>query len=126
MYRQALSALVFIVTATIAWWDFLCRQALRDLVFTELQTPPGAPLLSAKRHHDLEPPISMSLFGGSITTARRYTSTYAVLVLVQDQTHFTPFALICSHSRVPLMKSIAIYNVPGLIAPHMCIHPLVI
>jgi len=27
---------------------------------------------------------------------------------------------------VPLMKSIVIYNVLGLIASHMCIHPLVI
>jgi len=103
-YRQALSALVFTTTTTIAWRDFLYRQAPRALVFTKLQTPPGAPLL----------------------TTRHYTSTCTLLVLVQVQAHFTQVALICSHSRVPLMKSIVIYSVPGLIASHMCTHPLII
>ncbi|QCD93769.1 hypothetical protein DEO72_LG5g1845 [Vigna unguiculata] len=63
------SALIFTTTATIAWQDFLCRQAPRALVFTKLQTPPGAPLLTARRHRDLEPPVSTLSLGGSITTA---------------------------------------------------------
>ena len=125
-YRQALSALVFTATTNIAWRDFLCHQAPRALVFTELQTLPSAPLLTARHHRDSEPPISTWSLDGSMATARRYISTCAVLVLVQVQTHFTLVALICSHSRAPLIKSIAIYNVPDLIAPHMCIHPLVI
>ena len=74
-YRQTLSALVFTTTATIAWRDFPCRQAPHALGFTKLQNSPGAPLL----------------------TARRYTSTCAVLVLVQVQAHFTQVALSCSH-----------------------------
>jgi len=81
-YRQALSALIFTTTATIAWQDFLCRQEPRALVFTKLQTPPDAPLLTARRHRDPEPPVSMLSLGGSITTVRRYTSTCTVLVLV--------------------------------------------
>jgi len=44
-YHQALSALVFTATIIITWRDFLYRQAPRALVFTGLQTPPGAPSL---------------------------------------------------------------------------------
>jgi len=84
----------------------------RALVFTELQTQPDAPLLVARCHRDAEPPVPTLSPGGSITTAKRYTSTCAVLVLVQVQAHFTQIALIFSHSRIPLMKGIAIYNVP--------------
>jgi len=82
-YRQALSALVFTATTTIAWRHFLYRQAPRALVFTELQTSPGTPLLTAKHHRDPEPLVSMLSPGESITTTRRYTSTCAILVLVQ-------------------------------------------
>ena len=65
-YRQALSALIFTATTTIPWRDFLYHQAPRALVFTELHTSPGAPLLTARRHRDPKPPISTLSLGGSL------------------------------------------------------------